>query len=154
MAARRARKGTRKRFYADLLERVLWTFVQAFGATYLVDAAAVVGLDGGDKVKIALTAAGLAVLKCLGATQIGAGNTAATLPEAKDTPDQDHRSMPEGDGGEGALGLVGLVLLLGAAGVAVLILAGVVTASYIACAVVGFIGLLLLLVDRRGTGRL
>lgn len=76
---------TRRQFYADLLERVIWTFVQAFGAAYLVDAASVVGLDGGDKVKLALTAAALAVLKCLGATQFGAPNTASTLPVAEDT---------------------------------------------------------------------
>lgn len=59
--------------YKDLLERVIWTFIQALAAS-----SAVVGLDL-DSLKIAGGGAILSVLKGLGATKIGDGNTAATL---------------------------------------------------------------------------
>lgn len=71
---------SRRQFYADLLERVLWTFVQAAGAEWVVTSS----LDSGS-LKIALVAGLVSVAKCLVATQIGASNTAATLPVTTDT---------------------------------------------------------------------
>lgn len=99
----------RRRFYSDLLERVVWTALQAFLAAVVVDNMGA-GLDDGDLFKTAGIAALISAAKCLLATQIGAPNTAATLPEEDDTP--------RGDPGYGEVtlliigGLVVLVILL------------------------------------------
>lgn len=71
---------TKTKFYADLLERVLWTFVQGFAAMWIVTG----DLDA-ETLKVALVAGGVAVAKCMLATQIGADNTASTLPQTTDT---------------------------------------------------------------------
>ena len=71
---------SRRQFYADLGERVLWTFVQGAAAEWAVTES----LDSGS-LKIALVAGLVSLAKCLVATQIGAANTAATLPITTDT---------------------------------------------------------------------
>ena len=58
--------------YLDLLERVVWTFVQAAGAVILVQQN-----FGPDVWKIAAVAGGIAVAKCLVAFQVGDKNSAA-----------------------------------------------------------------------------
>ena len=58
--------------YLDLLERVVWTFVQAAGAVILVQQN-----FGADVWKIAAVAGGIAVAKCLVAFQVGDKNSAA-----------------------------------------------------------------------------
>ena len=101
----------RGRFYADLLERSAWTFVQAFLAAFFVDGFASVGLDLGDKFKIAAAAGGIAVAKCLLATQVGAENTAATLPSQQDTPTPNDGSAPfDGESGNSELRLFFIVV--------------------------------------------
>lgn len=65
----------KKRFYLDVLERVLWTTVQAFAAELLVTQT----LDS-QTVRIAAVGAGLAGLKCILATQVGDSDSAAALP--------------------------------------------------------------------------
>lgn len=66
----------RTTFYADLAERVFWTFVQAFIAVW-----AVMGFDMTlDVLKAAAIAAAISVAKGLLATQIGDNTTASTLP--------------------------------------------------------------------------
>lgn len=98
----------RRRFYSDLLERVVWTALQSFVGAMIADGLGA-GLDNGDKLKVAGLAALLSAAKCLLATQIGSGNTAATLPAEDDTPE------PEGtrllDDGHGDITTVVLVLL-------------------------------------------
>lgn len=69
-----------KKFYLDLLERVLWTFVQGAAAEWIVTTS----IDE-QTFKVAAVAGAVAVAKCLLATQIGASNTAATLSVADDT---------------------------------------------------------------------
>lgn len=75
-----------KSFLIDLLERVIWTFLQAFGAAFLVDNAAdQVELSLRDKLIFSATAGGIAVLKCLLATQVGDSNTAQAIPGSEST---------------------------------------------------------------------
>lgn len=70
----------RGQFYADLGERVAWSFVGGFAAELLVTHSFDV-----QSLQVALAAGGISVAKCLLATQIGAPNTAATLPVTTDT---------------------------------------------------------------------
>ena len=69
-----------KKFYFDLLERVLWTFIQGGAAEWIVSS----NLDE-NTLKVAGVAGLVSVAKCLLATQVGAPNTASTLPLAEDT---------------------------------------------------------------------
>lgn len=69
-----------RQFYADLAERALWTFVQGALAEWVVTSS----LDS-VSLQVALVAGAVSVAKCLLATQIGAPNTAATLPVTTDT---------------------------------------------------------------------
>lgn len=76
--------GDKKRFYFDLIERTVWTFIQALVGTWLA-----LGADLNlDVLKAAAIAAGLAVVKGVAATQIGSPDTAATLPFKDDTPNE------------------------------------------------------------------
>jgi hypothetical protein len=64
------------RKYLDLLERVVWTFVQAFAASLLVT-----GLDDlGTAAKVALGAGIISTAKCLAAMHVGDRGSAAALP--------------------------------------------------------------------------
>lgn len=58
--------------YLDLLERTIWTFVQAAGAAIIVSQG-----FGADVWKVAAVAGGLAVVKCLVAFQVGDKESAA-----------------------------------------------------------------------------
>lgn len=75
----------RRAFYADLLERTGWTFVQSFFAAWIV-------LDvepfSGDALKVAAVAAVIAVGKSLIANQLPwtAHGSASTLPAEQDPP--------------------------------------------------------------------
>lgn len=62
------------RIYLDVLERVGWTFIQAFAATVIVTGFNKEGLV------IAASAAGVSALKCVAATRIGDSDSAAALP--------------------------------------------------------------------------
>jgi hypothetical protein len=66
----------------DLLERTVWTAVQAFLAVWIVTGDSLWSVDAA---KVAGTAAAIAAAKCLLAFQIGSSNTAATLPAGPDT---------------------------------------------------------------------
>ncbi len=68
-----------KAFLADLLERALSTFAQAFLAAYTID-----GWQSG--LKVGGIAAGLAALKCLAATRVGAPDSGSLLPADVDPP--------------------------------------------------------------------
>lgn len=71
----------RKRFYADLMERAFWTFVQAFLGIW-----SVAGFDFNyDILKSAAVAAVIAAIKAqiVGRT-VGNEGTASTLPEGLD----------------------------------------------------------------------
>lgn len=95
----------RRRFYSDLLERVLWTAVQSFLGALVADNLGA-GLDDGDLFKVAGIAALVSAAKCLLATQIGARNTAATLPAEDDTP------VPVDDRGAAPLDVLVQVLVV------------------------------------------
>ncbi len=71
---------SRRQFYADLGERALWTFLQAAGAVWLVTSSFDL-----QSLQVAALAGVASVIKSLVATQIGAPNTAATLPVGTDT---------------------------------------------------------------------
>lgn len=64
-----------KRKYADLLERVTWTFIQGFGATWLVT-------QDFDTTNLKIGAiAGLAsAVKCIVGFRIGNRDSASTVP--------------------------------------------------------------------------
>lgn len=64
-----------KNLTLDILERTIWTFVQAAAAVLLVEQDWTL-----DIVKIALTAGVIAVLKGIVASQFGDKESAATLP--------------------------------------------------------------------------
>lgn len=70
---------SRKVFYLDLLERVLWTFVQGFVAFWIIT-----GEVDADTLTGGLIAGGLSAAKAFLATQIGDRNSAATLPSPPD----------------------------------------------------------------------
>jgi hypothetical protein len=63
-----------KKFYLDLLERSVWTFIQAAGGIAIAS-----GGFGVEVWKAALYAGGFAVLKALAASQIG--KHTAALPD-------------------------------------------------------------------------
>lgn len=63
-----------KSLYKDLIERALWTAVQAFIAVYTVG-----GVDSLKSAAAAALAAGISAVKGIAATKIGDPNTAATL---------------------------------------------------------------------------
>ena len=58
--------------YLDLLERVVWTFVQAAAASIIVSQG-----FGAEVWKVAAVAGGLAVVKCVVAFQVGDKQSAA-----------------------------------------------------------------------------
>ncbi len=67
------------RFYLDLLERAVWTFVQGFAAVLIIQGHfTILSLYAG------ATAGGLAICKAIVAGQFGNTNSAA-LPETKGT---------------------------------------------------------------------
>ena len=63
-----------KSLYKDLIERALWTAVQAFIAVYTVG-----GVDSLKSAATAAVAAGISAVKGIAATKIGDPNTAATI---------------------------------------------------------------------------
>ena len=67
-----------KRWYLDMAERVAWTAAQGFAAVLIVNQEWSV-----DVLKIAATAAGIALLKAILATRIGDGDSAATWPSGE-----------------------------------------------------------------------
>jgi len=73
---------TKKEKYLDLLERVGWTFVQAFGAFFLLKVTDAVVLDWLAVLYGALLAGGIATVKCLVAFRIGNTDSAA-MPETQ-----------------------------------------------------------------------
>jgi hypothetical protein len=74
-------KLTKKQKYLDLLERTAWTAVQAF-AGVLIGTSLVSEVDWGAVFASAGIAAGIAVLKCLLAFQVGDTESAA-LPDTQ-----------------------------------------------------------------------
>jgi hypothetical protein len=64
----------------DILERVTWTALQAFLATWLVLQARGDGWDAAIVLEIAGGAAAVAAVKCILAVNIGDKSTAAALP--------------------------------------------------------------------------
>lgn len=68
--------------YLDLLERTVWTALQAALAVWLVTPN---DLFSDTALKVAGTAAAIAAAKCLLAFGVGSPNTAATLPAGPDT---------------------------------------------------------------------
>ena len=85
--------------YLDLLERTAWTGVQGGLAVWI---ATDVDLFSAEALKVAGVAAVIAAVKCLLAFQVGAGNTAATLPAGPDT---------DLGGEQGAISVAEVVLL-------------------------------------------
>ena len=79
-------------FYLDLLERSVWTFVQAAGGTYLastvVASTALMDLAATDRLSIAVGSGVLAVLKAVVSSRLPwtAANSASTLPAEVDPP--------------------------------------------------------------------
>jgi hypothetical protein len=69
-----------KRKYLDLLERTVWTFVEVAGAFLLLHLTDVVDIGWRDVLYGALTAGGIAVVKCLIAFRAGNPQSAA-MPE-------------------------------------------------------------------------
>ena len=63
-----------KPLYKDLIERAVWTAVQAFVAVWTVG-----GVDSLKSAGAAALAAGISVLKGFAATKVGDPNTAATV---------------------------------------------------------------------------
>lgn len=69
----------RKIFYLDLLERLVWTFIQGFVAFWVMT-----GEVDRDTLIAGVIAGAISVAKSLLATQIGDKNSAATLPSPPD----------------------------------------------------------------------
>ena len=97
--------------YVDLLERVVWTFLQSALAVWVASEA---DLFGPTTLKVAAVAGAIAAAKCLLAFQIGAPTTAATLPAGPDTD-------LGGDAGASAVEIAVVVCLI----LVVLLVAGV-----------------------------
>jgi hypothetical protein len=95
----------RRRFYSDLLERVLWTAVQAFLGVLVADGLGAGVEDDTTGLKVAAIAAAISAAKCLLATQVGSSHTAATLPARDDTP------RPVGPGDSGHSDVASLVVI-------------------------------------------
>lgn len=66
-----------KAFLLDLLERSVWTFLQAGSAVLIVDGMDDISMAA---LKTALVAGGIAVVKGLIASRVGNSNTAQALP--------------------------------------------------------------------------
>ena len=66
----------RKKFYLDLLERVVWTAIQSAGAEWLATGMSFDALT----LKVAGGAAVASVVKCLVASRVGDSSSAAALP--------------------------------------------------------------------------
>lgn len=64
-----------RRKYIDLIERVGWTFVEGFGATWIVTA----DFDT-TNLKVGAVAGLLSAFKCLMAFRVGNGDSASTVP--------------------------------------------------------------------------
>lgn len=81
---------SRKGFYFDLLERAIWTFVQAFSAVLIASGIDLAATDAslGEKATMAAIAGGIAVLKSLAVNKLPwtAQDSASTLPETVDPP--------------------------------------------------------------------
>jgi hypothetical protein len=71
---------TRKVYYLDLLERVLWTFVQGFAAAWLV-----LGDFSRESFMVGLAAGCVALAKGVVAKTFGDHSSAATLPSPPDS---------------------------------------------------------------------
>lgn len=94
----------RRIFYIDLLERMAWTFVQAFAAEWILT-----GDFGGDALKLGAIAGGLAVAKALIATQVGDPASAATLPSP---PDKAPDPVEAGERGQSAYTVAVVALII------------------------------------------
>ncbi len=72
----------KKAFYLDLLERSVWTFVQAFAAFWITDGVLDLGMALDELAIAAAVAGGLAVAKGLASTRLpwSDSNDASTLP--------------------------------------------------------------------------
>lgn len=105
---------SRASFYYDLLERSLWTFIQAFAGIVVVSDA---DMWSADAVKAAALAGGIAVIKGLVVSRLPwtADDSASTLPASVDPPQE---------AGQSSLTIVLVVLLIV---VIVLLLAGPIT---------------------------
>lgn len=83
---------SRRTFYLDLIERTVWTFLQAFAAQLIASGIeisdAITNMSIGDKAMVSVVAGGVAVLKSLVANQLPwtAQNSASSLPEGVDPP--------------------------------------------------------------------
>jgi hypothetical protein len=81
----------RERYVRDLIERVVWTWLQAFGATLIIsdffNVDNVTDVSILEQAALAGVAAVLALIKGLVATKVGSPYTAATLPAKAETPD-------------------------------------------------------------------
>lgn len=64
-----------KRKYLDLVERVTWTFVQGFAATWLITTE----FDQ-TALKVGAVAGVISAVKCIAAFQVGNGDSASTAP--------------------------------------------------------------------------
>jgi len=64
----------------DILERVIWTALQAFLATWLILQARGDGWNAGLVLQVAGGAAAVSAVKCILALNIGNSNSAAALP--------------------------------------------------------------------------
>lgn len=77
-------------FYLDLLERSVWTFIQAFAAQLIASGIDLAGTDLsiGQKASVAAIGGAIAVLKALAVNRLPwtAVDSASTLPEAQDPP--------------------------------------------------------------------
>lgn len=83
---------SRKTFYLDLLERTVWTFLQAFAAQMIASglevADGITNLSIGEKLVVSLIAGAVAVLKSVMVNQLPwtATDSASTLPAEVDPP--------------------------------------------------------------------
>ncbi len=142
----------RKRFYADLLERAVWTFLQAFAGVLVADGA----LSGVDlPISAKLTAAAVAGVVAVGKALVlgqlvGNQGTASTLPKALDPatkPAVDDSPPVVGEDGRTLLATLGIVLIVIGVAALALTLLDVVAVSPIGALLVAGLGGVLLLVD-------
>ena len=79
-------------FYLDLIERVLWTFAQAAGGTWLassvIPSETLMDLAASDRLSIAAGAGVIAIVKVLAASKLPwtASSSGSTLPANVDPP--------------------------------------------------------------------
>lgn len=69
----------RKVYYADLVERVVWTFIQGFAAAWVV-----MGDLSTESLYVGLVAGLVSLAKGVLGTRVGDPNSAATLPSPPD----------------------------------------------------------------------